>query len=188
MVDMLSRTTIRPASLWGSFSSVCFAFVTKISLSTGRTLSVKARLPEGRSSMILNTFPSIKDRSARSLVSSRSAGSNFFSMTDFGNEGKTLARPRRNDCFSLGVLAGKDSMKRIVDTRMLSKNSVSWNSFAVRRWAGLLVISRGSTCAIRSLGSGLEDRKLLFTVGIVELDWKNLLYADRLELHSSGDL
>lgn len=49
-------------------------------------------------------------------------------------------------------------------------------------------MSRGSTCATRSLGSGLEDWKLLFTVGIVELDWKNLLYADRLELHSSGDL
>lgn len=79
-------------------------------------------------------------------------------------------------------------MKRMVETNMLSKNSVSWNSFAVSRWAGLLVMSRGSTCATRSLGNGLEDMYWLFAVGIVELDWKNLLYADRLPLVSSGDL
>lgn len=49
-------------------------------------------------------------------------------------------------------------------------------------------MSRGSTWATKSLGNGLEDMKLLFTVGMVELDWNNLLYVDILELHSSGDL
>lgn len=133
MVEMLSRTTISPASLAASFSSVFLLFVTNISFSTGRTLSVKARRPEGRRSIILKTFPRIRDRSALSLVSSSRAGSSFFSITDLGNDGRTLFRPLRNDCFSLGVFAGKDSMNRIVDTRMLSKNSVSWNSLAVRR-------------------------------------------------------
>lgn len=73
----------------------------------------------------MKTFPRINDKSARSLVSSRSAGSSFFSITDFGNEGRTLARPLKKDDFSLAVLAGKASINRIVDTNMLSKNSVS---------------------------------------------------------------
>lgn len=100
IVEMLSRTTMSPASRCGSLSSVCFAFVTKISFKTGRTLSVKARLPDGSRSMILKTLPKIKDSNALSLVSSKSAGSSFFSITDLGNEGKTFARPRKNDCCS----------------------------------------------------------------------------------------
>ena len=74
--------------------------------------------------MILKTLCRISEVSSLSFSSSRSAGSSFLSMTDLGNDGSTLIRPRRNWDFSFGVLAGKVSRKRIVDTSMLLKNSL----------------------------------------------------------------
>lgn len=70
-----------------------------------------------------------------------------------------------NCAFSLDVLAGNESKKRIVETKMLSKYRVSWNSRALSLCARLLVIKRGSTEAEISFGSGLEERKLLLCKG-----------------------
>lgn len=85
------------------------------------TFSVKARFPDGNIFTIVKTFCSTKESSSRSFVSSSNAGSTFFSMTDFGNSFKILGSPRMNCDFSFGVLAGNESKKRIVDTKMLSK-------------------------------------------------------------------
>lgn len=93
----------------------------KISLSLGIIFSVNALRPEGNNSTIVKTFFRIKDRSSRSFISSSNAGSTFFSITDFGKDGSTRLSPRMNCAFSLGVLAGRASKKRIVDMRMLSK-------------------------------------------------------------------
>lgn len=125
ITDKFSKTTMSPESLALSFSCACFAFVTKMSLMAGRTLSAKARRAEGSRSRILNTFCSTNDKSSLSFSSSRRAGKTFFSITDLGKDGNTLLRPLRNCVFSLGVLAGNVSRNRIVDTRMLSKNSLS---------------------------------------------------------------
>jgi hypothetical protein len=85
------------------------------------TFSVKARLPDGSIVMILKQFCRTSARSSRSFVSSSKAGNTFFSITDLGKSFNILGSPRRNCCFSLGVFAGSESRKRIVDTRMLSK-------------------------------------------------------------------
>jgi len=100
----------------------------------------------------------MRDSSSLSLSSSRSAGSTFFSITDFGNEGRTLIKPLKNDCFSFAVLAGKLSRKRMVETRMLSKYSLCWNSLVVMRCAGRRARRRGSTWFARSFGMGREER------------------------------
>lgn len=118
---VFSKTTIKPASLDESFSWLCFAFSTKISLSFGRTLSPKARRDDGKRLRILNTFWRMSERSSLSFNSSSKAGNTFFSMTDFGKDGRTLFNPLMNEDFSLGVLAGKASRNRMVEIRMLSK-------------------------------------------------------------------
>lgn len=74
--------------------------------------------------MILKMFWRINESKSLSLSSSSNAGKIFFSMTDFGNDGRTLLRPRMNCDFSVGVLAGNESINRIVDTRTLSKYSL----------------------------------------------------------------
>ena len=173
--ERCSSTIIRPASRAGSFSCVCLAFVIKCSFKLGNTFSLKARLAEGRRSMILKTFWRMSDASSLSFISSSRAGSTFFSMTDLGNEGNTLLRPRMNEAFSLGVLAGKPSRKRMVETRMLSKYSLDWNSLAVIRCAGRRVMSRGRTELERSLGIGRFERKLLPAEGTVADEAKSRL-------------
>jgi hypothetical protein len=90
--------------------------------------------------------------------------------------------------FSFGVLAGKASRKRIVEIRILSKYALCWNSFAVIRWAGRLVIRRGNTDAVRSFGMGLDERKPLLAEGIVDEDENNLRYVVMLELVSRGEV
>jgi hypothetical protein len=108
-------------------------FTTKISFRAGLTFSPNALLAEGSKLIILKTFCRIRESRSRSLSSSSRAGRTFFSMIDLGNDGKTLFKPLRNCDFSFGVFAGKLSRNRIVDTRMLLKNSLSWNSLAVIR-------------------------------------------------------
>lgn len=189
-----SSRTIRPASLAGSLSAGPFASDfdwaggTNISFKRGMIFSVKGRRPEGSNSMILKTFCKIKDKSSRSFISSSNAGSTFLSRTDFGNEGSTLDSPRMNCDFSFGVLAGRASRNRIVEIRILSKYALCWNSSAVIRWIGFLVISRGSTDAVRSFGMGRDERKPLLGDGIVDEDENNLLYVVMLELASRGEV
>ncbi|KJR82434.1 uncharacterized protein SPSK_03186 [Sporothrix schenckii 1099-18] len=167
MITSRSSTTMRLASRDGSRSCGVFLWLAvaaaapgtkKCSLRHGSTRSEKTRLADGSSSTILNTFCKICGASSRSFISSSRAGSTFFSMTDLGNDGSTLLSPRINDDFSPCVLAGKASRNRMVDTRMLSKYSLVWNSFAVRRCAGRRAIRRGSTCTASSRGSGRDDR------------------------------
>ncbi|KIH90263.1 hypothetical protein SPBR_00315 [Sporothrix brasiliensis 5110] len=172
MIASRSSTTMRLASRDGSRSCAVFLWLAlppaaaaaaapgtkKCSLRHGSTRSEKTRLADGSSSTILNTFCKICGASSRSFISSSRAGSTFFSMTDLGNDGSTLLSPRINDDFSPCVLAGKASRNRMVDTRMLSKYSLVWNSFAVRRCAGRRAIRRGSTCTASSRGSGRDDR------------------------------
>ena len=90
--------------------------------------------------------------------------------------------------FSFGVLAGNASRNLIEDTKMLSKNCDCWNSRAFMRCAGLRVINRGRTADFRSLGNGLEDRKLLLIDGVVDDEVKSFLYVERLELVLSGEV
>lgn len=149
--------------------------MTNISLIRGRTFSEKGRFEEGKRSMILKTFCIISARSSLSLSSSNRAGRIFFSITDLGNDGSILFKPRIKEAFSLGVLAGKASRKRMVDTMTLSKYSLSWNSLAVIRCAGRRVIRRGSTWAAKSRGSGLDERNPFCDEGTVEDDEKTLL-------------
>lgn len=182
-----SNVTIRPASLAGSLSCDCLAFVTNISLRLGLILSANMRGADGSRSIILYIFCNISDRSSLSFISSSNAGSIFFSITDLGNDGKTLLRPLMNCAFSLGVLAGNASRKRMVDTRMLSKYSLCWNSRAVMRCAGLRATSRGRTWVVRSLGIGRDERKPLDGEGTVDEDEKSRLYVERLPWHSSGE-
>jgi hypothetical protein len=172
IIVMCSKRTIKPASFAGSRSGGPFALLgsRKISRNRGRSFLVKARRPEGSSSMILNTFCKINDNSSRSFISSSNAGRTFFSSTDFGNEGSTCDSPRINCDFSFGVLAGRESRNRIVEIKMLSKYALCWNSFAVIRCAGLLVMRRGRTEVVSSFGMGREDRKPLLEEGIVEED------------------
>ena len=120
-------------------------------------------------------FCRIKDKRSLSFNSSSNAGTSFFSMTDFGKEGSTLVNPRKKEFFSFAVFAGKVSRKRMVETRMLSKYSLCWNSRAVIRWAGRLVMSRGRTWLERSFGIGRDDMKLFDDEGTVEEEAKSRL-------------
>jgi hypothetical protein len=56
----------------------------------------------------------------------------------------------------------------MVDTRILSKYWLSWNSRAVIRCAGRLVISRGRTWVARSLGKERFDKKSFAGEGTVD--------------------
>jgi len=120
---MCSNSTIKPASLAESRSGGPLALLggMKISRNRGIIFSVKGRLPEGRSSIILKTFCRISDISSRSFISSSSAGKTFLSSTAFGKDESTLGSPRMNWAFSFGVLAGNESKNLIVDIRILSK-------------------------------------------------------------------
>lgn len=80
-----------------------------------------------------------------------------------------------NCAFSFGVFAGNESRNLSELIRILLKNSLCWNSFAVIRCAGRRVIRRGSTCCDSSLGSGLEHKKLLPVFGTVDEDEKSRL-------------
>jgi len=55
------------------------------------------------------------------------------------------------------------------------------------RSAGRLVIRRGKTVDVNSLGMGCLQRKLLPIDGIVDEELNSLLYVDKLELLCSGD-
>jgi len=138
--------------------------------------------------MILKIFCNIRDNNSRSFISSSNAGRTFLSKTDFGKDGRTLESPRMNCAFSFGVFAGKESKNLIVDIRILSKYALCWNSFAVIRCAGRLVIKRGSTELVKSLGIGLDDKKPLPAEGIVDEDANNLLYVDILEFAGKGEV
>jgi len=50
------------------------------------------------------------------------------------------------------------------------------------------VINRGSTDDLRSLGSGLEDRKLLLCEGVVDDELNKFLYVERFKLVFRGDV
>lgn len=128
-----ASNTIRPASFAGSLSAAALLLAgeRKISLNLGIIFSVKGRRPEGNKSMSLKIFCKIKQSSSLSFISSSSAGRTFLSRTDLGNDGKTLDSPRINCDFSLGVLAGRASRKRIVEISMLSKYALCWNSLAL---------------------------------------------------------
>lgn len=47
---------------------------------------------------------------------------------------------------------------------------------------------RGKTESVRSLGIGLDERKLLLAEGIVEEDEKSFLYVDILEFAFNGEV
>ncbi len=90
--------------------------------------------------------------------------------------------------FSFGVLAGRASKNRMVDIRILSKYALCWNSFAVIRWAGRLVIRRGRTDEVRSFGNVRDDRNPLLAAGMVDDDAKSRLYVEILELACRGEV
>ena len=120
-VCMFSSNTISPASRLVSFSTPFADLTRKISLSLGTTFSVNARLPLGIAFTIANTFVNMRASISLSFISSSRAGRTFFSRTDLGNWGIIRGRPRMNCAFSFGVLAGRASRNRMVETRMLSK-------------------------------------------------------------------
>ena len=49
-------------------------------------------------------------------------------------------------------------------------------------------MSRGRTVDFRSVGNGLDDRKLLLIDGVVDDELNSFLYVERFELVLSGDI
>ena len=76
----------------------------------------------------------------------------------------------------------------MVDIRILSKYALCWNSFAVIRWAGRLVIRRGNTEDVNSFGTGLEQRKLLLAEGMEDDELNSRLYVVTLEFACNGEV
>lgn len=118
---MFSSTTISPASRFESRSWPLLDPAGKISFKRGITLSGNIRRALGIRCKIPKMFCRISCRRSRSFSSSSKAPKIFLSKTETGNSGSTRCSPRMNWDFSFGFLAGSDSKKRIVDTRMLSK-------------------------------------------------------------------
>ena len=109
-------------------------------------------------SAMANILGSTKASIEPSRSSSTSPGRIFFSSTLRGNWGRTFRRPRMKADFSAGVFAGRESRKRSVETRILSKYGLCWNSLAVTRPEGRRVRSRGRRVSINGRGRGREER------------------------------